>query len=156
MSTPPPEARRRADDVVTEEQLRVALVAMMRVRSNLRATAADTGLSKTTIAELRRGRRRASLDSLTKIVSAYAPDEVGAWRQAWHRVNQGASVAGDAPGPAPERRAPELPAPGQASGNQPWWRLRPDLRLVAAVVGLVAVVEAVLLAIRRRWGGRSS
>ncbi|MFG1925847.1 hypothetical protein [Cryptosporangium sp. NPDC048952] len=72
--------------VGTEEELRGYIQALMTARTNVRAVAAETGLSKTTVNELRMGRRRVSLDALTKIVGVYAPDEVGEARQAWHRV----------------------------------------------------------------------
>lgn len=82
----PSAGRRTPAQVSTEDELRSYLRALMAARTNVRAVAAETGLSKTTVNELRMGRRRVSLDALTKIVGVYAPDEVGDARQAWHRV----------------------------------------------------------------------
>lgn len=159
MDAPPPLDRIRAEDVSSQEELRAALVAMTSVRRNLRAIEADTGLSKTTIAELRRGRRRVSLDSLDKIVAAYLPAEAAAWRQAWFRVNQEAAVSDGLPG---ERQPAEgVPAESVPAGRVPaerlpegspeasavrWWRRRPASSHVAAVAVAVAVLEAGLLA----------
>jgi tetratricopeptide (TPR) repeat protein len=79
-STPDPRSIRDA------AALRRGVADLLASRRDVRATAADTGLSKTTIAELRAMRRRITLDTLEKIVARYAPDRWPDWRATWERV----------------------------------------------------------------------
>jgi hypothetical protein len=86
-------------EVITEEQLRAYVRLLMEARTNVRAVAAETGLSKTTVNELRMGRRRISLDALSKVVGVYAANELGEARAAWQRVQPERRRAGTAPAP---------------------------------------------------------
>jgi tetratricopeptide (TPR) repeat protein len=69
--------------------MRQRVADLLASRRDLRATAADTGLSKTTIGELRARRRRITPDTLEKVVARYAPNQSADWRAAWDRVYGG-------------------------------------------------------------------
>jgi hypothetical protein len=71
--------------ISTDEQLRAAVVRLVASR-RVRKVANDTGLSQTTIVNLREGGRRVTLDALMKIVSRYAPTQLAEWRSAWDRI----------------------------------------------------------------------
>ncbi|TQS45436.1 hypothetical protein [Cryptosporangium phraense] len=144
----------------TEDELRGYVRSLMEARTNVRAVAAETGLSKTTVNELRMGRRRVSLDALTKVVGAYAPAEVADARQAWHRVQPPrprrapTAPAETAPtGSGPEAAAPDLglrreEAPGASGGGSPggvekrnrWLPVGLWPRVVYAAIAVLAAV----------------
>ncbi|ONH33258.1 helix-turn-helix domain-containing protein [Pseudofrankia asymbiotica] len=71
--------------VSTEDELRVAMLALLG-DSYDRAVERRTGLSKTTVNDLRNGRRRLTAKTLTLIVEAYDPRRRDAWLSAWRRV----------------------------------------------------------------------
>jgi transcriptional regulator with XRE-family HTH domain len=79
---PPP----NVEEIETAEDLRAYLAALMTARRTIRALESDTGVSKTTLAEIRRGERRPSREVVAKIVGRYAPDEIDAADAAWVRV----------------------------------------------------------------------
>jgi tetratricopeptide (TPR) repeat protein len=80
-----PDPRSIRDDAA----MRQGVADLLASRRDVRATAADTGLSKTTIAELRARRRRITLDTLEKVVARYAPSQSTEWRVAWDRAYGG-------------------------------------------------------------------
>ncbi|WP_131804125.1 helix-turn-helix transcriptional regulator, partial [Pseudofrankia sp. BMG5.36] len=71
--------------VSTEDELRVAMLGLLG-DSYDRAVERRTGLSKTTVNDLRNGRRRLTAKTLTLIVEAYDPRRREAWLSAWRRV----------------------------------------------------------------------
>lgn len=81
------EGERPEPDLVKDEAtLRQAVAKLLASRRDVRAVAVDTGLSKTTVADLRRMRRRITLDALDKIIQKYAPDRRADWTAAWRRA----------------------------------------------------------------------
>lgn len=69
-----------------ENGLRSAVAALLSARRDVRAVAAETGLSKTTVSELRGRRRAISQDALRKVAGRYDPVRAQAWEEAWRRV----------------------------------------------------------------------
>jgi hypothetical protein len=153
----------------SQDDLRTYLVALMSTRQSIRAVESDTRVSKTTLAELRRGDRRPSRDVVAKIVHAYAPDERDAADAAWRRVQAAAPQAGDERAVLPDvavypngNGTPGIPvqygwpvtdvgpvsAPLAPGGYPPSPRHhRVDLRLVVAILLTVIVIETTLLII---------
>jgi energy-coupling factor transporter ATP-binding protein EcfA2 len=82
-----------------ESDLRSAVVALLSSRRDVRAVAAETGLSKTTVSELRGRRRAISQDALGKIAGRYDPVRIQDWEGAWRRVY--GERTGTRVGPAP-------------------------------------------------------
>lgn len=72
--------------VSTDEELRDAVLALLGTSYD-RAVESRTGLSKTTVNDLRNGRRRLTLKTLTLIVETYDPTRRDAWLDAWHRLH---------------------------------------------------------------------
>ncbi len=114
-------------------------------RSNDRSVESRTGLSKTTINDLRNRRRRLTEHSVTRIVEAFDPARRTAWLAAWHRLQRTAGLgpepaagpaaagpAGAETGTAPERetgRSPDEtpatvvadPSPADPAEPDPAW-----------------------------------
>ncbi|ADP78568.1 hypothetical protein [Pseudofrankia inefficax] len=85
--------------VSTEDELRAAVLALLG-DSYDRAVERRTGLSKTTVNDVRNERRRLTAKTLTLIVEAYDPHRRDVWLAAWRRVRTrseraGASLAAD-------------------------------------------------------------
>ncbi|MBL7492048.1 XRE family transcriptional regulator [Frankia sp. AgB1.9] len=85
--------------VSTEDELRAAVLALLG-DSYDRAVERRTGLSKTTVNDVRNERRRLTAKTLTLIVEAYDPQRRDVWLAAWRRVRvsserAGASLAAD-------------------------------------------------------------
>ncbi|OHV36703.1 hypothetical protein CC117_17345 [Parafrankia colletiae] len=74
------------DGVSSTDELRAAVVRMLGT-SDDRAVERRVGVSKTTVNDLRNGRRRLTLKTLTLIAEAYDPDRRDAWLAAWHRLH---------------------------------------------------------------------
>ncbi|MFI5953629.1 hypothetical protein [Cryptosporangium sp. NPDC051539] len=150
----PPDDRPTPASVRTEDDLRGYVRSLMEARTNVRAVAAETGLSKTTVNELRMGRRRVSLDALTKVVGAYAPAQVSDARQAWHRVQPPRTPrTPPVPAPALPEELPTAGAPEATGGGAPggvgkergaptnrWLPIGLWPRVLYAVTGVLAVV----------------
>ncbi|WP_026311195.1 helix-turn-helix domain-containing protein [Parafrankia elaeagni] len=74
------------DGISSTDELRAAVVHMLGT-SDDRAVERRVGVSKTTVNDLRNGRRRLTLKTLTLIAEAYDPDRRDAWLAAWHRLH---------------------------------------------------------------------
>jgi hypothetical protein len=92
-------------EVISEAQLLAGVNGLLSCRTNLRAMEADTGVSRTTIADIRGGRRKISREVLMKIVSRYDPDAFDAWHDAWARIYGGRTEDTGTP-PAERHAAP--------------------------------------------------
>jgi hypothetical protein len=112
--------------VSTEDQLRIAMLGLLG-DSYDRAVERRTGLSKTTVNDLRNGRRRLTSKTLTLIVEAYDPSRRDAWLLAWRRVNARPAAAeagtGTGTGTGTTRDSDEVPVPdgrpaGTATGQE--------------------------------------
>src|SRR5262249_46290134 len=79
--------------ISTENELRIAVLGLLG-DSYDRAVERRTGLSTTTVNDLRNGRRRLTVKTLTLIVDAYDPTRRDQWLAAWRRVRaRGAPAA---------------------------------------------------------------
>jgi len=85
MTEPVAQAAPDPGSVSTEDELRVAILGLLG-DSYDRAVERRTGLSKTTVNDLRNERRRLTLKTLTLIVETYDPLQREAWLLAWRRV----------------------------------------------------------------------
>ncbi|WP_045876569.1 hypothetical protein [Pseudofrankia sp. DC12] len=97
--------------VSTEEELRVAVLALLG-DSYDRAVERRTGLSKTTVNDVRNERRRLTAKTLTLIVEAYDPYRREDWLAAWRRVRARSDRNGAAPATDDEAQTAE-------SGDRP-------------------------------------
>ncbi|WP_045875944.1 hypothetical protein [Pseudofrankia sp. DC12] len=94
-------------------------------RSNDRSVESRTGLSKTTINDLRNGRRRLTEHSVTRIVEAFDPARRTAWLAAWDRVQRTAGLGPEAgpaaagTGTAPEAGGRTNETPATVAGDPP-------------------------------------
>ncbi|OHV34400.1 MULTISPECIES: helix-turn-helix domain-containing protein [Pseudofrankia] len=162
--------------VSTEDELRIAMLGLLG-DSYDRAVERRTGLSKTTVNDLRNGRRRLTSKTLTLIVEAYDPNRREAWLLAWRRVNArpatatagagaGTGTGGDsdgvsAPGGRPTDTATgreaarptplAAPAAGRpARPERPWsvsWRMA-SLTVGAALVASTIAILITFFAVR--------
>ncbi|EFC80693.1 helix-turn-helix transcriptional regulator [Parafrankia sp. EUN1f] len=98
-------------EISNDEDLRAAVVRLLGT-SDDRAVERRVGVSKTTVNDLRNGRRRLTLKTLTLIVAAYDPEHREAWLDVWHRLHP--RVARKAP-PAPSPTPPAAPSPAAAA-----------------------------------------
>ncbi len=112
------------DSITTDQEFRAALVELMSRRNTIRAVAAETGLSKTTVGELRRRHRAPTLDVVRQLSRAYTPD-AAAWERAWRRVYPTARTGPGRPAegrpipPARARSGPrQLPAGVEFTGRE--------------------------------------
>jgi hypothetical protein len=131
-------------------------------RSNDRSVESRTGLSKTTVNDLRNRRRRLTEHSVTRIVEAFDPARRTAWLDAWYRVQRTAGLglepepgpagAGTGATPEPESgqatdRRPAVadsPVPADPAAPDPappreQRRVRPTRALAGAAIGLLGV-----------------
>jgi hypothetical protein len=94
--------------VRTDDELLGAVLALLGASQD-RAVESRAGLSKTTVNDLRNGRRRLTLKTLTLLVEAYDPARRAAWVGAWHRLH-----------PRPARRvgAGAVPSAGLTPGSR--------------------------------------
>ncbi|MEX5633163.1 helix-turn-helix domain-containing protein [Parafrankia sp. FMc2] len=103
------------DGISSTDDLRAAVVRMLGT-SDDRAVERRVGVSKTTVNDLRNGRRRLTLKTLTLIAEAYDPDRRDAWLAAWHRLHPRPIPAPRtqpaASGPTQLPEAPSAEAPG--------------------------------------------
>jgi tetratricopeptide (TPR) repeat protein len=111
--------------------LRAAVAVLLSARQDVRAVAADTGLSKTTVAELRGRRRSVSRSALAAIVDRYAADRSADWERAWQRARAAA--------PSP-RSAPPRELPLDVAGFTGRTRELAALEQAAAVPGAVVTI----------------
>lgn len=106
MTEPTEEPMPDPASVSTEDELRAAVLALLG-DSYDRAVERRTGLSKTTVNDVRNDRRKLTAKTLTLIVEAYDPQRRDAWLAAWRRVRTrserpGLPTAGDRYGHAAE------------------------------------------------------
>ncbi|GAA0575936.1 hypothetical protein GCM10010172_70840 [Paractinoplanes ferrugineus] len=80
--------RPEPDRIVTPADLRAALADLLDGRGTLREVADDCGISKTSVAQIRRRERLPHLSTLELIVGRYDGGHTEAWRRAWHRVRK--------------------------------------------------------------------
>ena len=76
-----------ADNVTTRDELHRAALRLMGSRRKVRTVARDTGLSASSVSDLRSGRRRLTHNALMAIAGAYAPADTARWEAAWLRVS---------------------------------------------------------------------
>ncbi|SNQ47773.1 conserved hypothetical protein [Frankia canadensis] len=98
MAESPPQG---PDGVSSYQDLHEAITGLWG-RSNDRSVESRTGLSKTTINDLRNRRRRLTEHSVTRIVEAFDPARSAAWLAAWYRLQRTAGLGQEPVGQEPE------------------------------------------------------
>jgi len=102
--------------ISTEDELRVAVLCLLG-DSYDRAVERRTGVSKTTVNDLRNDRRRLTRKTLKLIVEAYDPNRLADWLATWQRLHPRPGMADQvAESAADESLAAELEATGAATG----------------------------------------
>ncbi len=105
--------------VGTETELRAAVLGLLG-DSYDRAVESRTGLSKTTVNDLRNQRRRVTLKTLTMIVDVYDPGRREDWVAAWRRVRDSTPTAAPGAGTAvPGAPGPARPAVDPSGSGAP-------------------------------------
>ncbi|OAA23397.1 hypothetical protein UG55_103895 [Frankia sp. EI5c] len=135
----------RPDEVSSDEELRAAVLLLLGT-SDDRAVERRVGVSKTTVNDLRNGRRRLTLKTLGLIVDAYDPEGREAWLAAWHRLH-----------PKPARgAAPPEPAAGvttQPAAQPGLPRRTAHVLAASALLASAAAVAAMVFVLARGDSG---